>query len=362
MKNGLLYKETLGSWQNIGDYVQSIAAEQFFDKIDSYIHVEHTSEFKSCPEHIKVIMNGWYMTNPENWPPSSDIIPLFISFHITPDASEKMLDTNGVEYLKKYAPIGCRDVETKDRLIEKGIPAYFSGCLTLTLGLKYKDNCKSGEVIFVDPYYEFHKNVKRNISLVPIAKAVFTLLCHYEKVNKISRNIKYQSYLGSKMKFLLPVERILRAACFYQCYKTRFTDELLTKAAFIHQKFSPSPIDSRSERFEVARGLIKRYAQASLVVTSRIHAALPCLALETPVLFTTPDDSSKGINNHSTGRFKGLIDLFRVLRYDGRNLVLDDEELRLIGKIGLDTKLSNKDLYKSLQRDLIEKCQQFVKL
>ena len=38
-------------------------------------------------------------------------------------------------------------------------------------------------------------------------------------------------------------------------------------------------------RHALAEGLLRFYQGASLVVTSRLHAALPCLALGTPVLF-----------------------------------------------------------------------------
>ena len=44
-------------------------------------------------------------------------------------------------------------VKTKFRLAY-GIKSYFSSCLTLTLGIKYKSEEKSDEVIFVDPYYQ----------------------------------------------------------------------------------------------------------------------------------------------------------------------------------------------------------------
>lgn len=359
MQNGLLYKETLGGRKNIGDYIQSIAAEQFFDKIDTYIHQEQMHEYKSDQGKTKVIMNGWYMSNPGHWPPSADILPLFVSFHITPEAYDEMLDSKGVEYLKKFAPIGCRDVETQEILLQKGIPAYFSACLTLTLGLKYKNQEKSGEIIFVDPYYEFHRNVKRNLSVIPIGKALITILCNYDQVKKISKNITYRPFVKKEWRLLSKVEHILRSACFYQSYRTKFSDELLFEATFVTHILFPSFTDKRVERLKLAKDLIKRYAKASLVITSRIHAALPCIGLETPVLFITPDKPSASMNMHSTGRFKGLSELFRIFRYTREKLETDDEQLRQIDKIGLDTNISNKDNYKSFQKDLLEKCREF---
>ena len=38
------------------------------------------------------------------------------------------------------------------------------------------------------------------------------------------------------------------------------------------------------ERFKFARKLLNKYAKAQLIITTRIHGALPCLALNTPVI------------------------------------------------------------------------------
>ena len=44
-----------------------------------------------------------------------------------------MLSPEGIAYLQKHAPIGCRDHYTLQLLQKHQIPAYFSGCLTLSL-------------------------------------------------------------------------------------------------------------------------------------------------------------------------------------------------------------------------------------
>ncbi len=95
------------------------------------------NEYKSENGVTKLILNGWFMWFPENFPPSEDILPLFVSFHIVPSIAERLLTPITIEYLKKYGPIGCRDHYTRDLLLSKGVPAYYSSCLTLTLGKKY---------------------------------------------------------------------------------------------------------------------------------------------------------------------------------------------------------------------------------
>ena len=132
-KIGLLVSGPLAPEKNIGDYIQSLAAKQYCEDYSCFVEKEELSQFDSH-EKTKVIMNGWYMRRPENWPPSRSIIPLLTSIHISPLIAEKMLSREGVEYLKEYGPVGCRDLGTKDILERAGIPCYFSGCLTLTLG------------------------------------------------------------------------------------------------------------------------------------------------------------------------------------------------------------------------------------
>ena len=138
MKFGLLdYQFTSYlSWTsiNLGDYIQSIVALQFLLRIDTYIYREKLHLYKG--EKLFLIMNGCFMHKPLNWPPSSDIHPLFISFHITSPSVEYLTSDESITYLKKYEPIGCRDEFTENILKSKGINAYFSGCLTLTLNKK----------------------------------------------------------------------------------------------------------------------------------------------------------------------------------------------------------------------------------
>lgn len=86
---GILKREKgVGNIKNIGAYVQSIAQRQFLsDKKTCYVEIEELSSFKS-DEKVNVIMNGWFMHNPEAFPPSESINPLFISFHLTPPAEK----------------------------------------------------------------------------------------------------------------------------------------------------------------------------------------------------------------------------------------------------------------------------------
>ena len=115
---------------NLGDYIQSIATKELIGKNLTEVDRENLHIYNG--PKVSLIMNGWFMQNSNNWPPSNNIIPFFISFHINPVAKNNLLSKKGIEYFKKHEPIGCRDLYTQSILEKKGIKAYFSGCLTLT--------------------------------------------------------------------------------------------------------------------------------------------------------------------------------------------------------------------------------------
>lgn len=69
------------------------------------------------------------------------------------------------------------------------------------------------------------------------------------------------------------------------------------KSHFISHK---SRLPSRPFRFAQAQQLLNRYRRASLVVTARMHCALPCVAFGTPVIFVHA--------GYMKERFEGLLD------------------------------------------------------
>ncbi|HHF0534157.1 TPA: hypothetical protein ACPHXL_003111 [Vibrio alginolyticus] len=117
---------------NIGDDIQSIAAKRFLPKIDAYVQRERTDEFNSDFVH-KLIMNAWWMWDVEHFPPSDSIEPLLISMYLRKEIRDDLINGKVRNYLIEKGPVGCRDTSTCDYLNSIGIPAYFSGCLTLTL-------------------------------------------------------------------------------------------------------------------------------------------------------------------------------------------------------------------------------------
>ena len=253
MKKGIvLHKSSL----NYGDDIQSLAAYKLVGRPD-YILDRENLHLSDVNENIQLLCNGWYMENPQNWPPAENIYPFFISLHVTHNNNtiDFFFSKKLIDYYKRFEPIGCRDYHTVRLFRKIGIKAYYSGCLTLTLENKFNEKDRTDEILFVDA---FNKN--------------------------------------------LPVE--LRTKYFNQLVPPTIRD----KIKFINHSHS-NPNMSIEERFKNAELLIERYSKAHLVVTSRIHCALPCVALGTPVLFLDVGFNTKKSRN----RFEGVTNYFNTL-------------------------------------------------
>lgn len=241
--------------KNYGDDIQTIAAGKLLPSIDYYLDRENLN-LVNVNEKLKVILNGWFMENPLNWPPVKNINPLFISFHIThQNKSDRVLiNKTHYNYFKKYEPIGCRDYHTLNLFNKIGIKAYFSGCITLTLKNQFKEIDRNEEILLIDPLN----------SKIP---------------NKLQKKI---------INNIIP-------------------DSIKNKIQYISHFHND--IKDNFSRLQYVENLIEKYSKAHLIVTSRIHAALPALALNTPVLFL-----DLGFNSYNDrNRFGGLLQHFYTL-------------------------------------------------
>jgi hypothetical protein len=228
---GLLTYDT----QNIGDDIQSLAVLQMLPQLDLFINRDHIGRpLEPHWDHVRMIINGWFMHSPALWPPAPGIETWITSFHISSYAdrgmrnspvemrnspAEIILGDANLNYLRSHAPIGARDLWTLKLLHDAGVDAYFSGCMTLTMG---------------------RPNIARDDGLLVLAdvprEARAVILKHTEK------DVVELTHVTSRTH--TPMQRLRQA-----------------------------------------EGLLNVYARASCVVTSRLHCALPCLAFGTPVLF-----------------------------------------------------------------------------
>ena len=252
--------------RNIGDYIQTKAVIDMIHPINhKVLDREGLHKFKGSK--IKTIMNGWFMENPKNWPPHNNISPLFISFHINPSAERDLLKPESLNYLKQYEPIGCRDTYTQNLLQKNGIKSYYSSCITTTFNRdKYITNKTQPEGIIVIGAFD---RLNPSIDFSSIYRLLLSL-------------IKYPIH---KLKYLLK--------------KISFENHLRNQNIVVrrYQQITKRKISSHNQGLKLANDMLKEIAKSEIIITSRIHAALPALAMGLKVVFINEGLSHK---NHKT--------------------------------------------------------------
>lgn len=104
------------------------------------------------------------------------------------------------------------------------------------------------------------------------------------------------------------------------------------------------PLLSNTQRLAYAEKFLNTYAQAKCVVTTRLHAAMPCLGLQTPVLL---------IVRKSNSRFFGL----RELTWNCER----EELLQGLVDFDFDNPPENPKYYLPLRENIIQTVTKWVK-
>ncbi len=292
---------------NLGDYIQSIATKEIIGEDSIGLDRENLHIYYG--PNVYLIMNGWFMQNSRNWPPNPRIKPFFISFHINPSTKNNLFSKKGLEYFKKHEPIGCRDIYTHNLFQKRGIKSYFSGCLTLTLNNKKKHFKKEGVLV---------------IGALDRMKPKILLK------NLFFETIKYPYKL---FKYYRSKKRL---------------DNFLIKTGFPKVSFKSQIVDfnqnGEKQRNLLAKKQLNLIAQSKLVVTSRLHAALPAIAYGSKVIFLK--DGLEHINHQS--RLRGISDYFYSC---------NTEDLNSLSLIDVKPK---KD-HRNIKKKLIESIDEFFK-
>ncbi len=293
MKYGILIHKYS---HNIGDDIQSYATSLFLPSIDYIVDREELDTFKSKnDELVAIIMNAWFLWKKWNWPPSNFIIPKLTGVHVASWGIDKwgsplkdeFMEGIGGEWLKAYSPVGCRDNNTLEICKKYEIESYLSGCITLTLPKQKIVTPKKEYICVVDLPYLIERKVRK------IAKKKNL------EVKVISHDLDYDS------------------------------DELTWE-----------------ERKKHVEDLLTIYQNAKCVVTIRLHVALPCLAMETPVLCIRDDIKEND-------------------RFSPYNQYLycttGNEFLKGKYKYDISNPPKNKEDYKKMRQDIIDNVTQFIK-
>jgi hypothetical protein len=248
--------------QNLGDDIQSVAVMDILNDLNIKYSLVSRDSLDKYPfsenEKNYVILNGWftngygvdeYYSVPRefrankhvNLPPKGNFLPIIYSFHISEwgpfydrEVHPSFLSEESANFYRKSLSVGCRDVHTLELMKKINVDtSYFSGCITLSLNKEkyYLKNNQDDYILFVDVPKE-HENV-----LEQKTKEVFKDL----EIIKMTHNLD-----------------------------SSFTDE--------------------NSRFDKAKLHLKKFCNAKLVITTRLHVFLPCLAFGAPVIFVFDDE------------------------------------------------------------------------
>ena len=175
-----------------------------------------------------------------------------MGFHLTSSALPYFNEIIKLDKPNNSTEFGCRDLYTLNNLKKLGLNAYFSRCLTLTLERK-----------------DFSHNLNDNYN-----KRVYFVNLSQDIIDKLSKRFKHNYvYVNQKTGFGLHEEH---AKIMY------FTSKLL-----------------------------EEYIQnASMIITTALHCAAPCLALGIPVILVTDDKKEQST------RFSALKGLIKIVTVD----------------------------------------------
>lgn len=219
--------------QNMGDWIQVIAAEMLFEEfgINDYMHISRNSIQNYTGQEISLLYNGWNSFSDleiyENrqFPIPSNILPVFFSFNL----EGTYVPDKAIEQMKLFGPIGCRDEGTVERLKKYDIPCFLSGCITSLLPQRVNDD-KQTKTIVVDIPIELEKMIPQ----------------------ELMETIEYRTNM----------------------YKV----DRITGEKVMTREEAKKSYNAAKEQLVYLRD------NAKLVITGRLHVAAPCIAMGIPVV------------------------------------------------------------------------------
>ena len=313
---------------NLGDNIQSLAVVDMLknlsiteDQVDYIVRSEMGIRNPNRKKGIFIPATGGLAWNTY---PNSDDLPindynmriLYFGTRIPDGMFDAMRHYDAfIASMKKYEPIGCRDVATRDYLRSLGVKAFFSKCTTIGFNFRHKDI--RGSKIF-------------KIS-VP------------QDVDDLLKEIM-PPYLNNKVEYLS------------QDMDSPSNGPMSDEDALLVNQMA-------WDRLE----LLKR--EALLVITKRIHVAMPCASMGIPVIFLNKTNGSR------TAVARSILPVYTaemLKEYDWSNIVPTDiskakHELQLLftyrlqqeeWKMGLKTERLSPEEFKEAGELLEKRCQE----
>lgn len=207
---------------NLGDHLQNIIIKDLYQKIgikDEDIYVLDFNEIATYNGEYLILPVNQAISHTLNTFLSPKIIPVFLG--LSRDISA--ITEQEEHYLKKFAPIGCRDEAIFDYLNQHCIECYLNGCITITLDRRIASPVNGKTYVIEAPNYAIElmpKHLKEN--------AIFLENTFYSTYHELTKNRNIEQFVRDRY-------------------------DLLKKSA-------------------------------SIVVTSRMHIASPCIGMGIPVI------------------------------------------------------------------------------
>eukprot|EP01084_Bolivina_argentea_P272066 463128_1 len=265
---------------NAGDESQTFSGLQFIPFIDTFIdrdiwtidngnEINYNNQKILEQKNILIFLNAWYGASNMIWPPLSSVQsvmkPLLLSMHFGPKFHSKILKKKSKLYFTAMnQAIGARDSGTYNLLLNNNIETYFSGDNTL---------------LFTNPY----SISNNNILIIDVNQEAIDLLIKI--IPKIfHRKLVYLQQNIPKNEYIFRYNR------------------------------------SRMYRYYYSNNILSSIAQSKMVITSRIHCALPSVAMNVSVIFI----NSKHLPGGDGNRTEGLTHLFHTINTKNMTTELSD--------------------------------------
>jgi len=245
---------------NVGDEMQGLAGLQFLPFLDTFVErdalnsslpLNHLLDFrvprldaKKAEESTAsrsatiLFLNAWYGSSLHTWPPPRSLRAVLGAIHVEPAARATFIAPQSLNYLRREWPIGARDPATHSLLQQHEVLAFLSGCYTLTL----LPPCPARQ--WVSPPLGSSRGKGHRSARMPIIVDVPKEVAH-----------------------LVPAAVRARAT------------------AVSHKELDALAVSSQMTRYLIAFRRFQQYTcDASILITSRLHAALPAMASGVPVV------------------------------------------------------------------------------
>lgn len=213
---------------NLGDDLLTLAASRLLPRVDMALDIDRLDAplpDLEPDDRVVTLMCGKVLAQPIHWPPERHIAPVMVGAHFSREDVWGIpmadLDGAGLAYLQALAPLGCRDEVSVALMESMHLPCQLTACVTLTL-----DRVK-----------------------IPREEREGVICCD------VPEDVLHA------LENALPAEDV---------------------QSVTHQMDDP-PQDYH-QRMEAAQAMLDRYARAKYVVTRRLHCAMACVAIGTPVL------------------------------------------------------------------------------